>query len=99
MHRAAERVGKRDKKNGVSYRQYYRCRVDLQHEDAEKGITLRDVYRAARGICAICGKTVAPKDASLDHIIPVSKGGRHIRTNVQLTHVRCNKRKGNRHES
>jgi len=96
LHRAAERVGKRDKKNGVSYRQYYRCKVDEGHKDADKDIKLRQVYKEARGICALCKKYVKPKEASLDHKVPVSKGGKHHKSNVQLAHVRCNKKKGDR---
>ena len=96
MHRAAERVGKRDKKNGVSYRQFYRASKDEGHEDADSTIKLAKLYRKQKGICALCHEPVAPKEASLDHIKPISKGGRHQHDNVQMTHVLCNKKKGNR---
>ena len=42
------------------------------------------------GRCGICGKKVARSDASLDHIVPVSKGGPHVPSNVQLAQLRCN---------
>ncbi|WP_158070491.1 HNH endonuclease [Streptomyces luteocolor] len=35
---------------------------------------------------------------SLDHVIPLSRGGSHRRDNVQLAHLRCNLRKNNRFE-
>lgn len=32
--------------------------------------------------------------ASLDHIIPLSRGGHHTADNVQAAHLACNHRKG-----
>ena len=31
---------------------------------------------------------------SIDHIIPVSRGGAHLFNNVQLGHRKCNSRRG-----
>jgi len=39
-----------------------------------------------------------PESLSIDHIMPLSLGGKHIRANVQLTHLICNLKKGNRIE-
>jgi 5-methylcytosine-specific restriction endonuclease McrA len=47
------------------------------------------------GKCAICGLELG-RDQSLDHIVPVSKGGKNVWSNFQLTHEKCNKSKGNR---
>lgn len=33
---------------------------------------------------------VGPRKPSLDHIIPLSKGGENALTNIQLAHFRCN---------
>lgn len=59
-------------------------------------IAERDGWR-----CGLCGEAVTPglkwpnPDAlSLDHILPISKGGRHTPDNVQLSHLRCNWSKG-----
>lgn len=53
--------------------------------------------------CGICGKHVResltyphPLSKSLDHVIPLSRGGAHSPENAQLAHLRCNVRKGNR---
>lgn len=47
--------------------------------------------------CGICGTQVdmaarwpAPESASVDHIIPVSRGGTHEESNLQLSHWSCN---------
>lgn len=54
-------------------------------------------------ICGLCGLPVKselawpdPKSASLDHIVPISKGGDHLRANVQISHLDCNMAKGDR---
>lgn len=51
--------------------------------------------------CGLCAKAVNPGlrwphplSASLDHIVPLSLGGDHTVTNVQLAHLRCNVSKG-----
>jgi len=51
--------------------------------------------------CHICGKPInpsekhpAPMSATIDHLIPILKGGRHIRENVKAAHLRCNIQKG-----
>ena len=58
----------------------------------EKIVYFRDGW-----ICQICHKKVNKRlkhphsmCASLDHIVPLSKGGTHIYANVQLTHLKCN---------
>lgn len=53
--------------------------------------------------CGLCGQHVDrelrhpdPLSPSLDHVVPLSVGGAHARENVQLAHLTCNVRKGNR---
>jgi hypothetical protein len=53
--------------------------------------------------CGICGGPVDPSlkwpdrmSASLDHIVPLSKGGAHVMENVRCTHLTCNVSRGNR---
>lgn len=53
-----------------------------------------EIYKRDGGRCHICGRRVAKKDMSLDHLVPVSKGGDHVRTNVRLAHLACNVRRG-----
>ena len=50
--------------------------------------------RSPNGKCAFCGEPLGD-DQSLDHIVPVSKGGKNIWSNFQLTHDKCNKARGN----
>lgn len=53
------------------------------------------------GLCALCGQPVDPQAvgewaASVDHIIPLSFGGKRGMDNCQLAHTWCNHRRGNR---
>lgn len=48
-------------------------------------------------ICSLCNKPIETmKDCTIDHIIPVSKGGLTTIENCQLAHRNCNLRKGNK---
>lgn len=55
------------------------------------------------GFCGICAgpisrrpKWPAPDSKSIDHIIPLAKGGSHTQDNLQWAHLRCNMAKGDR---
>lgn len=51
--------------------------------------------------CHLCGELVdrlalfpAPESPSLDHVVPMSRGGGHLWGNVATAHLGCNVRKG-----
>ena len=55
----------------------------------------RDVLaRRAGWKCGICGDLVTRNDWTVDHIIPLSRGGEHSYANTQIAHLLCNIRKG-----
>jgi 5-methylcytosine-specific restriction endonuclease McrA len=70
---------------------------------ASEPYTLAEIAKRDQGRCQLCGGQVpmvvkvpellAP---TIDHIVPVSKGGDDTRANVQLAHFVCNSRKGAR---
>lgn len=53
-----------------------------------------EVYDSSLGICGICKTAVSITDFEIDHILPIAKGGGHTRSNTQIAHRLCNKRKG-----
>ena len=69
----------------------------------DKDITLEALYRRDSGVCYLCGKkcdwndktdkSVGPAYPSIDHMIPIAKGGLHAWTNVKLAHFECNWKK------
>ena len=54
------------------------------------------VFERDAGVCHICSGPVDLRDMLLDHVIPLSKGGKHSYENVKASHARCNQSKGNR---
>lgn len=46
--------------------------------------------------CELCYKPIKKSEATVDHIIPKSKGGSWNLKNLQITHEKCNTLKGDR---
>jgi len=44
--------------------------------------------------CFFSGDTVDRQDASIDHVVPLSKGGKHEVENLELVHAAVNRMKG-----
>lgn len=55
----------------------------------------RSLYNLYEGLCGICGNPIEYAGVTIDHIIPLSRGGKHSYENCQLAHGLCNRRKGN----
>jgi len=51
------------------------------------------VFQRDNGICQICSLSIGNKKWEIDHIISLSKGGKHSYANVQLAHASCNRKK------
>jgi len=82
--RRAHRLGLGNTKVTLAYlieRDKGRCQATACHFRSRKVATL-----GTRG----------PRRPSMDHIIPLSRGGMHALANVQLAHYRCNLSKNNR---
>lgn len=61
------------------------------------------IYFRDNGLCQLCQEPVLltvqhpdPKSLSIDHIVPLSKGGVHAFYNLQLAHLSCNVKKSNK---
>lgn len=62
--------------------------------------TMAEIADRDQNRCGLCGKRVAmakavpyPNAPTIDHILPLSKGGHDTRANVQLAHFHCNSAK------
>jgi 5-methylcytosine-specific restriction endonuclease McrA len=80
-------AGQRAKKLGLPYERI-----------SAEVVIVRDGWICGLCSCEIDREAVwpQPQSASIDHIIPVSRGGSHTYDNVQAAHLVCNLRKGNR---
>jgi len=88
QRRRAIQDGKSERRNGRS----------------DRYLTWRSIWDANRGRCYLCGKPCDPKDCgwknggfvtgwrypTLDHLVPIMRGGRHEPDNVRLAHKWCN---------
>ena len=78
----------------------------VQRKARERGafvepVSIGYLFNRDGGVCQLCGKKVSMDlehthvmSATMDHIIPISKGGRHCKQNTQLAHLMCNSIKG-----
>ncbi len=55
----------------------------------------QEIFIRDNGRCHICGKLVDPRKWHLDHLLPLSLGGEHIKRNVAVAHPWCNDHRGN----
>lgn len=92
------------KSGGKDYRQFkcaHKRRAIKFGCEYDPSVTLRALIKRSGLKCAICGEICDPNDHSwskycgplyptIDHIIPMSKGGGHTWNNVQVAHAICN---------
>ena len=57
----------------------------------KKDSRLIKLYKKHKGLCQLCLLPCDIEDATVDHVIPKSKGKRH--NNTQLAHKKCNQLK------
>lgn len=55
----------------------------------------KTALKRSGGICACCGKKLTTKTMTMDHIIPISRGGTNEPENLIALCEDCNKQKGN----
>ena len=73
-------------------------RLKMRKQDPD--ITLEKLFRRDHGICYLCGEKCDWNDIdgviaglnypSIDHVVPVAKGGTHTWDNIKLAHRSCN---------
>lgn len=106
IYRRAKKLGFKISSVGWGGHWYTRCVHYDRCENFDDSITLDAVITKFNGICQICGQKtdktnivnghIRRKYPTVDHIIPLSKGGTHTWDNVQLAHMGCNAGKCNR---
>jgi 5-methylcytosine-specific restriction endonuclease McrA len=99
-------------KNGEKYRVYarkwatnnpdavasarHRYRVRKRGNGYVEKFRRSEIFKRDGGRCQYCGVVVTEHAWDLDHIIPLSRGGNHSRSNVVVACVPCNRRKHNK---
>lgn len=54
-----------------------------------------EIYIRDKGRCGICGKFIPLNEFTIDHIVPISKGGTYDYDNLQCCCFKCNQLKSN----
>ena len=97
-------------KHGHHYSSGWRRRFKAEHGFWPQGsgtefvdaATRRAIYERDGWVCQLCeapvdpGATAHAERASLDHIVPQSRGGSHDPSNLRMAHVGCNARRRDR---
>ena len=58
--------------------------------------TRKNIYFRDKSRCQYCGRRFSTRELNLDHVVPLSRGGRTSWDNVVCCCFACNHRKGNR---
>lgn len=70
--------------------------LEIQREK-EKARSLRKTQwwqrQLAKGVCHYCRQGMPPKDLTMDHIVPLIRGGKSTRSNVAPACKQCNSQK------
>ncbi|MDZ7695797.1 MAG: HNH endonuclease [Deltaproteobacteria bacterium] len=56
----------------------------------------QNIYARDKYCCQYCGRKFPVEDLSYDHVIPKSRGGKTVWTNIVTACMRCNRKKGGR---
>lgn len=100
----------RKKRRASGYLDGHRHRARRYGCEYDGSVTLKRLIKRDGLRCAICGGMCDPNDhewtehsgpkyPTLDHIVPLSKGGGHTWDNVQVAHAICNSRKRDTYEA
>ena len=104
-------MSKSDKADIESYEKTMKeLREERKRAGDSEPIDLDELIKRDKGVCHLCGGKVSkrrrkPRGKSwvadsdyptVDHVIPLSRDGEHVWSNVKLAHWSCNRRKGGR---
>ncbi|MBF0235663.1 MAG: HNH endonuclease [Desulfamplus sp.] len=76
---------------------YFSQDEDIQKHEKQKARELRNSQwwkrRRSQGICHYCGGGFPPKELTMDHLVPIARGGRSVKNNVVPCCKDCNTKK------
>lgn len=79
-----------------------RRHLERAAERAGEHFTVREIADRDGWVCHICQRRIPDKgswtneddDPTIDHLVPLSRGGEHTRVNVAIAHRLCNSCRG-----
>ncbi|MGH9316927.1 MAG: HNH endonuclease [Thermoanaerobaculia bacterium] len=89
-----ERNRKRYLANPDYYKDAARDRKARKRAAFVETVRKKDIYARDNGRCRWCGAGLSFKEATLDHLVPLARNGKHEIANVILSCKSCNLSKG-----
>lgn len=101
-------TNKKKRENAKATRRKQNRRAEMLGVLVDRDINLETLRRRDNNVCWICGKETDPTDyktingtiivgesyPSIDHLLPLARGGKHEWGNVGLAHKGCNSQRG-----
>ena len=76
---------------------YDEVEEQFQKKEKAKARKLRNSQwwkrKRSTGICHYCGKKFSPKELTMDHVIPIARGGKSVKINLVPCCKECNTKK------
>lgn len=69
---------------------------DIKREKSKAGELRRSRWwhqKCAKGVCFYCGRRVGHSSLTMDHVVPLVRGGRSIKNNLVPACKECNNKK------
>ncbi|MBF0228467.1 MAG: HNH endonuclease [Desulfamplus sp.] len=76
---------------------YFSDDEDIEKHEKHKARELRNSQwwkrKRSQGICHYCGNNFPPKELTMDHVVPIARGGKSMKNNVVPCCKTCNTKK------
>jgi 5-methylcytosine-specific restriction endonuclease McrA len=76
------------------HRRQTQKRYALKKEAFIEDVDPYQLYEQQKGICYLCNCKFEFKEMECDHVVPLSRGGMHEKSNCKMACARCNRSKG-----
>ena len=96
-HKEVRRLYLKTIEGMASYKKYTQKRYALIKSAVVEDVDIFQLYEEFKGICFYCSKYVKFSDIHVDHYYPISKGGKHEKSNLRISCSYCNLSKGAKH--
>ena len=91
----SERIRRRVLRRRKEADAHARRRASFYTEQLED-VSRDEIAERDNHLCHICGEWVGAQEMTIDHVVPLARGGSHTKDNIKLAHKVCNSRKGAR---
>ena len=76
------------------YRKQTQKRYALRKAAFVEDVNPLELFQEQNGVCYLCLKKFEFTEMELDHVMPISKGGKHEKSNCKMACAHCNRSKG-----